>query len=162
MGEEYDGHPRMRDRSRGLEEPMSNDAGTAMAGDHKRHVDIALVLYTFTHKVMALEALREGEAAAWANRLEKIVVVLRERPDMVEALADEKDQAKEMGLEGYSLDDDLPDYEKLQELGLKLIGAMEEVAEDRKKLLGFPEGQALVQFIESRKDLKPADPEKGA
>src|SRR6266404_3067368 len=118
MGEEYDGHPRMRDRSRGLEEPMSNDAGTAMAGDHKRHVDIALVLYTFTHK--------------------------------------------EMGLEGYSLDDDLPDYEKLQELGLKLIGAMEEVAECRKKLLGFPEGQALVQFIESRKDLKPADPEKGA
>src|SRR6266478_6916231 len=100
---------------------MTNEGGTAMAPDPKRYVDIGLLLYTFTHKVMALEALRE-EARGAARGLERVAFVLKRCPDMVEALVDEKDQAKEMGLEGYSLDD-LPDYEKLQELGLKLIGA---------------------------------------
>lgn len=128
---------------------MTNEGGTAMAPDPKRYVDIGLLLYTFTHKVMALEALRE-EARGAARGLEKVAFVLKRCPDMVESM-DDYDLAKETGLEGYRLGEYLRSYDELQELGLKLIGAMEEVAEDRKKLLEFPEGQALVQFIESRK-----------
>ena len=128
---------------------MSNEGSTAMVPDPKRYVDIALLLYTFTYKTMALEKLRE-EAVGAARGLEKIALVLKKCPEMVESM-DDKELAKETGVEGHPLVDFLRDDDELRELCLKVTEAMEAVAEDREKLLEFPEGEALVHFIESRK-----------
>jgi len=90
---------------------MSNDAGTAMAGDPKRYVDIALLLYTYTHKTMAVEEIRKA-AKGRAGGLETVAFVLKRCPDMVESM-DDDDLAKETGLEGYRLGEYLSSYDEL-------------------------------------------------
>jgi hypothetical protein len=132
---------------------MTNEGSAAMAPDPKKYVEVALLLYTYTHKAMILEMLRE-EAKGAARDLEKVALVLKKYPDMVESMADEPERAKEAGLEGYSFEGFLWSEDALRMLASKVAEAMESVAEDRKKLLEFPElpeVEALVQFIESRK-----------